>query len=122
MPMIGAGAVQSRRSTCGRRSGLIDAQARRFLIDTFTALRDDLTEQEQEGGPGSPDAEKARREVAIYQALLDALEGRGPFPDDAETRRLIHRLAKAADDRNNYKQAALEHRGFRELLGSLPTP
>jgi hypothetical protein len=100
-------------------SGSIHAQSRDFLIDIFTSLRDDLAEQVRAGGPGSPDPEKAARDGAIYEALLDALEGRGAFPDDERAREYVAGLARAADDLSGYEQAALEHRAFGELVAAL---
>lgn len=94
-------------------------QSRTFLIETFADLRDDLADRVRNGGQGSPDPEKAARELAIYEALLAGLTQREAFPDDETVRQYVTGLAKATDEENQYEQAALEHRAFAELAGAL---
>jgi len=99
--------------------GPIAQQSRTFLIETFADLRDDLADRLRKGGQGSPDPEKAGRELAIYEALLAGLAQREPFPDDEAIRQYVAGLAKATDEENQYEQAALEHRAFAELAAAL---
>ena len=96
----------------------VEGDSRTFLVELFGGLRDDLTEQMREGEP-RPDPKKAARHLAIYDALLDALEGREPFPDDKEVRQYVASLARATDDANGYEQAALEHRALTALVVAL---
>jgi hypothetical protein len=71
------------------------------------------------GGQGSPDPEKATRELAVYEALLAGLAESRPFPDDDSLRDYVGGLAKATDEENQYAQATLEHRAFAELFQAL---
>jgi hypothetical protein len=96
----------------------IAPESKAFLVWLFTDLRKDLAERAGEGGQGSPDPEKAARQLAIFDALLTGL-ARGEAPDDEAVREYVTGLAKATDEANGYKQAALEHRAFGELIGAL---
>jgi hypothetical protein len=99
--------------------GPIAPRSRTFLIETFTDLRDDLADQVRAGGQGSPDPEKASRELTIYEALLAGLIQREPFPDGETVCQYVADLAKATDEENQYEQATLEHRAFAELAAAL---
>jgi hypothetical protein len=97
----------------------IAPESNAFLVWLFTDLRKDLAERADEGGRGSPDPEKAARQLAIFDALLTGLAQREALPDDEAVREYVTGLAKATDEVNGYKQAALEHRAFGELIGAL---
>jgi hypothetical protein len=98
---------------------VIDAESRDFLIEMLTDLRDDLEEQVRKGGPGGPAPEKAARDRTVYAALLDALKGRGAFPDDERVREYVAGLARATDQENEYERTVLEPgaRGTRRGAG-----
>ncbi len=97
----------------------IASESKAFLVWLFTDLRKDLAERADEVGQGSPDPEKAARQLAIFDALLTGLAQREALPDDEAVREYVTGLAKATDEANGYKQAALEHRAFGELIGAL---
>jgi hypothetical protein len=98
---------------------MIAQQSRTFLIETFADLRDDLRDQVQKGGRGSPDPARAGRQLAIYEALLAGLAQGGEFPGEEAVREYVAGLARATDEENGYEQAALEHRAFAELVEAL---
>jgi hypothetical protein len=97
----------------------ITPESKAFLICLFTDLRKDLAERVEETGPGSPDPERAARELAIFDALLTGLAQDGAFADNEAVREYVIGLAKATDEANEYEQAALEHRALAELVGAL---
>jgi hypothetical protein len=97
--------------------GEIDARSRRFLIERFTVLRDDLAEQAAAGEV--PDPEQAERELAIQVALLAALSRGGSFPEDDASREYVAQVAQAVDEASGYEQADFEHRAFAGLAARL---
>lgn len=97
--------------------GEIDARSRRFLVERFTLLRDDLAEQGEEGEVFDP--ERAARELAIHDALLAALSRGESFPEDDAAREYVAKVARAADEASGYEQAVLEHRAFGKLTARL---
>jgi hypothetical protein len=97
----------------------IAPESKAFLVWLFTDLRNDLAERAEETAQGSPDPEKAARELAIFDSLLTGLAQGNAFPDDEVVREYVIGLAKATDEANEYEQAALEHRALAELVGAL---
>lgn len=97
----------------------ITPESKSFLIWLFTDLRKDLAERAGETGRGSPDPERAARELAIFDSLLAGLEQGDAFPDDDALREYVAGLAKATDEANEYEQAVLEHNALAELVAAL---
>lgn len=100
----------------------ITPESRAFLVWLFTDLRKDLAERAEETGQGSPDPEKAARELGTFDSLLTGLAQGDAFPDDEVVREYVIGLAKATDEANEYEQAALEHRALAELVEALTAP
>jgi hypothetical protein len=100
----------------------IAPESKAFLVWLFTDLRKDLAERAEETTQGSPDPEKAARDLAIFDSLLTGLAQGGAFPDDEGLREYVIGLAKATDEANEYEQAALEHRALAELVQALTAP
>jgi hypothetical protein len=121
MDARGAEAIFANRSDSRKgEPESLDPRSKDFLIDLFTALLADLEDDLRGGGIGTTSSfEGAAGERVIYRALLNALEGGGPFPDDEQARWLVAGLARAADEGNQYEQAALEHQAFAELDAAL---
>jgi len=97
----------------------IAPESRAFLVETFTALRDDLAEQVRAGGKAAPDSKKARRDLATFDVLLAGLKGSKAFPDDEKVRRYVADLLRTTDAENGYEQTVLEHRALAELAAAL---
>jgi len=98
--------------------GEIDARSRRFLIERFTLLRDDLAEQAAAGEVSDP---QTKRELAIHDAVLAALSRDESFPKGNAAREYVAEVARAVDGASGYEQAAFEHRAFGELTARLDT-
>lgn len=90
-----------------------------FLVSLFTDLRKDLADRADAEGQGSPNPEKAARELAIFDALLAGLAQGEALPDDEAVSRYVAELAEATDEENGYQQSALEHRALTELVAAL---
>lgn len=97
----------------------IAPDSKEFLTWLFTSLRDDLANRARAEGQGSPDPDKATRDLAIFDALLTGLKQGELFPDDEAVRCYVAELAKATDDQNEYERVSLEHRALRELRDAL---
>jgi hypothetical protein len=97
----------------------IAPESKAFLIWLFTGLRKDLAKRADKGGQGSPDPEKAARDLAIFDALLTGLAQGEAFPGDERVRRYVVELARAADEENEYERVSLEHRALAELGDAL---
>ena len=96
----------------------IAPDSKEFLIWLFTGLRDDLANRARSEGQGSPDPDKASRDLAIFDALLAGLE-QGKAPDDEAVRRYVAELARATDEENEYERVEREHRALAELSDAL---
>jgi hypothetical protein len=94
----------------------IDARSRRFLIERFTVLRDDLAEQAAAGEVSGPET---KHELVIQGALLAALSRGGSFPEDDASREYVAQVAQAVDEASGYEQAEFEHRAFVGLAARL---
>jgi hypothetical protein len=92
----------------------IAPDSKEFLIWLFTGLRNDLANRARSEGQGSPDPDKAARDLAIFDALLTGLE-QGKASDDEAVRRYVAELARATDEENEYERVEREHRALTEL-------
>jgi hypothetical protein len=99
----------------------IAPDSREFLIWLFTGLRDDLANRAAAESQGSPDPDKAARDLAIFEALLAGLK-HGNVPDDEAVRRYVAELARATDEQNEYERVEREHRALAELAAALASP
>jgi len=97
----------------------IAPESRRFLVELFTDLRNDLEEQLHEPRTQSPEPDKGAGKLEMYEALLAGLNRSAAFPDDDSVRKFISGLAEAVDQANKYEQAVLEHRALAELCDVL---
>lgn len=101
------------------RPGVIEPESVAFLIKEFTDLRDGLAADVEKGGSTAPDPTNAARKLAIYDALLAALVGGEPFPEDDRIRQHVADVLHASDRENKYEEVELEHRALSELLAKL---
>jgi len=97
----------------------IAPESRRFLVELFGDLRNDLRSQMREPGKGDPSPGEAASKLKMYEALLAGLTQSAAFPDDDAVRQYVSELAQAVDQANKYDQAVLEHRALAELVDAL---
>lgn len=97
----------------------IAPESKEFLIWLFTDLRKDLAERAGVKGQGSPDPEKAARDLVIFDALLAGLTQEEDFPVDEAVLEYLTRLAQATDKENEYERVSLEHKALGELGNEL---
>ncbi len=94
--------------------------SRRFLVELFTDLRNDLEGQMRESEKGSSQSDETARRLEMYEGLLAGLTKRAAFPDSYAVRQYVIGLAEGVDEANKYDQAVLEHRALSELIEALP--
>ncbi len=100
----------------------IAPESRKFLVELFTDLHNDLKDQMREPDKGDPRPDGPARKLEMFEALLAGLTRSAAFPDDDAVRQYVSELAEAVDQANKYEQAVLEHRALAELIDALPAP
>ena len=91
---------------------------RKFLTEILTMARDGIREELSEHGAALREPRRLRREEAVYERLLSAIEEQRVVADP-ELCVVLSELAKLVDESNEYARVVAEHRAMRGLLASL---
>jgi hypothetical protein len=97
----------------------IPAKHRKFLRRVFEMARDGIRQERDEFPHTLREPTRLRREEAVYDHLLSALDGER-LHVDADVRDVLTDLALMIDRENEYRRVVAEHEallGLREQVG-----
>lgn len=96
----------------------IPAKHRKFLRDLFEIARNGIREELAQYPKQLKEPRRLRREEAVYEKLLEALDS-GSIVPDRDVRDVLRDLAEIYDKENEYQRVVSEHEALHGLLGQL---